>query len=239
MTYKNQFVVEVKVNGQILRIRDGSIYLPFECEYSIMLKNLNSKKASVKISIDNKDVLDSHSLIMNPLGVHELKGFLKGTVAKNRFRFIQKTKQIQEHRGDRIDDGLIRVEFAFEKQIKAATYIHQYDPYQVYNNNIPFYRSDVKSSNFNTLGVSACYNSPNVDEGITVKGNIINENYNYDSIGELAPSSVIVISLKGHCSHGVYVQEPITVKRKLECSSCGTKSKSSYKYCPNCGTYLE
>ena len=58
MTYKDQFVVEVKTDGQILRVRDGAVYLPYGCEYSILLKNLNSKKASVKISIDGEDVLD-------------------------------------------------------------------------------------------------------------------------------------------------------------------------------------
>jgi lipopolysaccharide biosynthesis regulator YciM len=79
----------------------------------------------------------------------------------------------------------------------------------------------------------------NVDEGITVKGNELNEQYNYSMIGELEQSSVIVIQLKGmQRSSGVVVQEPITVSTKLECSSCGTKSKSSFKFCPNCGTFL-
>ena len=88
MTYKDQFVVEVMVDGKILRVRDGAVYLPFGCEYSILLKNLNSKKASVKVSIDGEDVLDGYSLVVKPLITHELKGFLKGTTARNRFRFI-------------------------------------------------------------------------------------------------------------------------------------------------------
>jgi len=58
-------------------------------------------------------------------------------------------------------------------------------------------------------------------------------------IGTLEESSVIVIKLMGmQQGPGVVVEEPITVKTKLECSSCGLKSKSSFKFCPGCGTFL-
>ena len=115
MTYQDNFVVDVKQGGKILRVKDGAVYLPFGSEYSLYLKNLNTRRASVKISIDGEDVLDNSILVLEPNSTSELQGFLRGTVAKNRFRFINKTKQISEHRGDRADDGLIRVEFAFEK----------------------------------------------------------------------------------------------------------------------------
>jgi hypothetical protein len=279
MTYKDQFVVEVKADGQILRVRDGAVYLPFGCEYSILLKNLNSRNASVKVSIDNEDVLDGNILIIPPLMTHELKGFFRGTTVRNAFRFIQKTKQIQDHRGDRVDDGLVRVEFAFEKPKPEPTIkkvIHEIHEHHYHKTHWPKYtlydgpgwtyystgdsnasepnnavfscnsneilRSrSVGASNVsvNSLGVEASFNAPNVDEGITVKGNELNEQYNYSMIGELEQSSVIVIQLKGmQRSSGVVVQEPITVSTKLECSSCGTKSKSSFKFCPNCGTFL-
>ena len=115
MTYKDQFVVEVKCRGKILRVTDDVVRLPFGSEYSLYLKNLNSKRASVNISIDGEDVLDYQSLILEANSSTELEGFLRGTTAKNRFKFINKTKEIQDHRGDKVDDGIIRVEFAFEK----------------------------------------------------------------------------------------------------------------------------
>ena len=288
MTYKDQFVVEVKADGQILRVKDGAVYLPFGCEYSILLKNLNSKKASVKVSIDSEDVLDGHSLILDPLVTHELKGFFRGTVVKNRFRFIQKTKEIQEHRGDKVGDGLVRVEFAFEKPKpepiikKVIKEIHEHhhhhhdsywptrytwydgsgwsynesvgskssgdEPVSAYMNQASDNISRGFSSNvtMDSLGVQASFtadfkaqNAPNVDEGITVKGNEIHEQYNYSSIGELEESSVIVIALKGMQKSSGVVSTPITVKTKLVCSSCGLRSTSSYKFCPNCGTHLE
>ena len=295
MTYKDQFVVEVKADGQILRVRDGSVYLPFGCEYSILLKNLNSRKASVKVSIDNEDVLDGNSLILDPLVTHELQGFLRGITAKNRFRFIQKTKEIQDHRGDKVGDGLVRVEFAFEKQRQEPIILkdiihkveehhhhhhhdHDYWPrrYTWYDGGgwnyttadvvqqdgdqpISTYNMTVGSSGdqklrgvsrgigneivCDSLGVQTAFtaqNAPVADEGITVKGNEIHDQYMYGMIGDLEDSSVIVISLKGmQRSSGVVVNDPVTVKTKLECSTCGLKSKSSFKFCPNCGTFLE
>ncbi len=292
MTYKDQFVVEVKADGQILRVRDGAVYLPFGCEYSILLKNLNSRKASVKISIDSEDVLDGNSLILNPLLTHELKGFFRGNAVKNRFRFIQKTKEIQEHRGDKVGDGMVRVEFAFEKprpepiikkiihEVEEHHYHHHtYWPkrYTWYdgdgwqyisngNDTLKYDRSSgdpavgsaynmssggedvmrgIKSSNvtMDSLGVEASFtmdNAPNVDEGITVKGNEMHEDYRYGMIGDLEQASVIVIVLKGmQQGPGVVVQDPITIKTKLTCSSCGKTFKSSCKFCPNCGTFLQ
>ena len=96
MTYADKFVVEVKQGGKILRVKDGAVYLPFGSEYSIYLKNLNSKRANVNISIDGEDVLDNHSLILDANSSTELQGFLRGNVAKNRFRFIHKLANIGE-----------------------------------------------------------------------------------------------------------------------------------------------
>ncbi len=301
MTYKDNFVVEVKADGQILRVKDGAVYLPFGCEYSILLKNMNSRKASIRVSIDSEDVLDGNSLILDPLVTHELNGFLRGTTAKNRFRFIQKTKEIQEHRGDKVGDGLVRVEFAFEKPrpqtivkkiIKEVEehhhhhhdyhhHHHDYWPrrYTWYDGSGWTYSNGTSNGTLNvnggdtllgssggpaqafhvssdlsrgvesgnvtmdSLGVQASFtsqNAPIADEGITVKGNEMHEQYNYGMIGALEQPSVIVIMLKGmQRSSGVVVQEPVTVKTKYKCSSCGLKSKSSFKFCPNCGTFLE
>jgi hypothetical protein len=297
MTFKDNFVVEVKCNGKILRPRDGAVYLPFGSEYSIFLKNLNSRKASVKISVDGQDALDYSSLILEPNSSTELEGFLSGTVARNKFKFIKKTKEVQDHRGDKVDDGMIRVEFAFEKpkpetrQIITEKHEHHHHHYDYYHwwprwttfrsfdsgdivgssgdsskgssgDSVTYTSSmdsNIQMSNTGGAGgqqlsgeVRACFSNvvqdslgveslgqPLDDEGITVKGSECHQQFRYGSIGELEQSQVIVISLKGFGETGTTIEKPITVKDKLTCSSCGTKSKSSYKFCPNCGTFLE
>lgn len=304
MTYKDNFVVEVKYQGKILRMKDGAVYLPFGSEYSIFLKNLNSRRASVKVHVDGQDALDYNSLILEPNTSTELQGFLSGTVARNRFKFIQKTKQIQEHRGDRIDDGMIRVEFAFEKpkperrQIITERHEHHYHNYDCYPwwPRFTCYHTDgigdsagdaskdisrgisggvtysssmeniqVQASNINantgdgsgdgsvkgeesinafcsnvqmdSLGVESL-GQPLDDEGITVKGSECHQSFRYGSVGELEQSEVIIINLKGIANSGVSIEKPVTVKTKLTCATCGTKSKSSFDFCPTCGTKL-
>ena len=262
MTYKDRFVAEVKSQGQILRVSNDTVFLPFKSEYSILLKNLNSRKACVSVEIDGQDVLDYNKLILHPNETSELMGFLSGNTVKNRFLFIQKTKQIQDHRGDKIEDGIIRIEFAFEKPqqepwikdtIKEVHHHYHGYPYtyKYYGNNSEWsYTSENNSGNvsrgisdgasvynctFDSLGMTS---QPQQDEGITVKGSEINQNYTYGSIGELESSQVIVLKLKGITNKGAGVSQPLTVKSKLTCSTCGTKSKSSAKYCSACGTYL-
>jgi hypothetical protein len=283
MTYKNNFVAEVKCNGKILRIIDGAVHLPYGSEYTILLKNLDSRKVSVRVHIDGQDVLNYSSLILEPNTSSDLVGFLSGTVAKNRFKFIHKTKQIQEHRGDKIDDGLIRVEFAFEKpapEVIKKTIINEYHrcyptrPYHwnynhwftgdsdaIYTgaaNQTTFSNSGgsevvgitaencargINEQNINmvqhdSLGVESL-GQPLDDEGITVKGSECYQSFRYGMIGELEQAQVITIQLKGMSGSGSQVQQPVTVKTKLQCPTCGIKSKSSFKYCPSCGTYLE
>lgn len=278
MTYKNNFVVEVKYKGKILRVKDDAVYLPFGSEYSLLLKNLNSRRASVNIHIDGQDVLDYSSLILDANSSTELKGFLKGSIATNSFKFIQKTKEIQEHRGDKIDDGLIRVEFAFEKP-RPKTVVHDHHEHHHHHHDHDYYRwwprwtytysvpkndsvrydsatagktDIVETQTFNanmsqavargtevdSLGIESL-GTPLDEEGITVKGSEINQAFRYGSVRELGEPEVIIINLKGLKDTGTVVEQPVTVQNKLTCSSCGIKSKSSYKYCPNCGTYLE
>jgi len=294
MTYKDNFVIEVKCNGKILRVRDGAVNLPYGSEYTLLLKNLNSRKASIKISIDGQDVLDYSSLILEPNSSTELEGFLSGSIAKNHFKFIHKTKEIQEHRGDKVDDGLIRVEFAFEKskpETIKRTILHEHHDHHHHHHDHDYYYprpfhwnyndwfngdttikysstcdplssrtfndsgeirgmvSENCSGNINqdvsnfmvqsdSLGV-ASLGQPLDDEGITVKGSECHQSFQYGAIGELEQSQVITIQLKGMTGSGVQIQQPVTVKEKLACSTCGIKSKSSFKFCPSCGTYLE
>jgi hypothetical protein len=285
MTYKDRFVVEVKHNGKIMRVRDGFVTLPFGSEYSLLLKNLNSRRALVNISIDGQDILDGNSLVINANQTTELEGFMKGNIASNKFKFIKKTKEIQDHRGDKIDDGMIRVEFAYEVEepVRIRRIINEHhehhhhhhhhddwwwprplrwtytgDAPEVYYSNSADSRgiaagSKTFNASFNNSVVGSAdapenlaeninmqdLSTPIDDMGITVKGNEIHQNFSHTWIGKTDPSQVIIINLKGTDSQGQAVQQPVTVKTKLTCSSCGRNYTSMYKFCPNCGTFLE
>lgn len=117
MMYQSKMAIAVKANSRVLRELEDAVYIPFGSEYSLLIKNLNSVKALVRIWIDGTDVTDGTSLVVNPNSSIDLERFIKnGNMdAGNKFKFIERTAQISNHRGNTIDDGLIRVEFEFEK----------------------------------------------------------------------------------------------------------------------------
>jgi len=255
--FKNNFVVSVKHNGSFLRDCDNIVTIPFGKDYSIYLKNLNSRKAVVKVSVDGKDALGGSSIIVNPDRPLELEGFLEGMVIRNKFRFIQKTKEISDYRGDFIDDGIIRIEYTFEKAVYNSNIIYANSHYYSYP---PVYLGSSRTSHFigavttnnSSWGVSntfsnldsnispTCYSAsiPQKDEGITVKGGKTNQNFECGFTNELEEvSSVITLKLCGD-KNGTKVEAPMFVNARLTCPTCGKKSKTNCKFCSKCGTFL-
>lgn len=119
MVYSEKFVAVVVCKGQIVReLREDendSIRLPFGSDYSIRLKNLHSERAVVNIEIDGQDVLDGSQIVVDSNESADIEGFMKGRTIRKKFRFVEKTQQISEHRGDFVEDGIIRVSYQFEK----------------------------------------------------------------------------------------------------------------------------
>lgn len=120
--FKNGLVAIIKANGKIIRdVDDGGsrvVYLPFGTDYTIALKNNESKRAAVSITVDGVDVLDGSQLVIDANAETEVKGFVNSSsrFAKNGFRFIEQTDKVKAHRGESISDGLVRVEFQYEAQ---------------------------------------------------------------------------------------------------------------------------
>ena len=244
MMYHQKFVAVVKVNGKVLRELDDVVTLPFQSEYSLLLKNLDSRTAAVNISIDGNDVLYGSSLIIKPNEEIELLGNLHGSRVTNRFKFIQKTSKIQDHRGDKIDDGIIRIEFAYEKpnlnQSSGYTY---HPPGMTWDGSSwtsstgnPNVRScENISANVSDEPMATAYYAgsvPQQEEGITVKGSEVNQDFQYDMVGPLEESEVIILRMKGTDGPA------LTTRSKFKCVTCGTISRSSHKFCPECGTIL-
>ena len=116
--YQDRFAVAIKHNGKILRETKELVHLPFGSEFSVLVKNLNSKRAKFTLHIDGTDVLDGEEIIVNGNSEVEMKRFIRnGNMAEgNAFKFIERTASIEEGpRGIKVDDGVIRVEFWFEQ----------------------------------------------------------------------------------------------------------------------------
>lgn len=133
MVYSNNFVAVVKSNGKILRENKNTVAVPFGSEYSILLKNQSSVRAVANVWLDGIDVTDGRWVIIDANSSLELERFIrKGNLNKgNKFKFIERTGQIEEHRGIGVDDGLVRVEYKFEV---PQTFTYSYPYYTtVYN----------------------------------------------------------------------------------------------------------
>lgn len=134
MTFKRNFVVALKVGGKILREVGEQVELPFGSEYSILLKNLNSVRAQAQISIDGTSAGPWHILGANESVEIERFNTTGNQERGNRFKFIERTEAVEEGRGVKLEDGLVRVEFAKEKvfEIPKVTEHHTYHHHDYY-----------------------------------------------------------------------------------------------------------
>lgn len=141
--FKDNLIVCLKANGKILREVKDITYLPFGTEYTILIKNNESKRAQVKVWIDETDATDGTALVIEPNSSIELERFIKGGNLKegNKLKFIEKTQKISDFRGDKIDDGFIRVEWQYELKYEEKHVTHVYHDwyYRGLYPNYPYY----------------------------------------------------------------------------------------------------
>jgi len=115
MMYGNKIAAAIKVNGKVLREFKDTVYVPFGSEYTILIKNLHTQRAVVNIFIDGDNVVPG-GLVLNAGQEVDLERSIKnGNLNEgNRFKFIERTGAVEEHRGVKLEDGLIRIEHQFE-----------------------------------------------------------------------------------------------------------------------------
>ena len=150
--YQNKLVVAVKSNGKILREAKDLVHLPFGSEFSVLVKNLNSRRAKFTLHIDGQDVLDGQEIIVDANNEVEMKRFIRnGNMNEgNAFKFIERTAAIEDGpRGIKMDDGVVRVEFWFEQEAPIVTTTYHHDVWwnEYYR---PYYRRSIWSEPFGT-----------------------------------------------------------------------------------------
>ena len=123
MMYAHKLAVAIKCNGKVLREDGDVVRLPFGSEYSILINNVSSQRAAVTVSIDGQNATEDVRLIIDGNSSTELTRFIKSgnLQSGNRFKFIERTTSIEQHRGVGITDGLVRVEFEFEQYMNHLT----------------------------------------------------------------------------------------------------------------------
>jgi len=132
MMYQSKLVASLKANGKILREFKDTVYIPFGSEYSFLIKNLNTTRALVNVFIDGDNIIDG-GLVINAGQEVDLERYVKNGNLKegNRFKFIERTSAVEQHRGVKLEDGVVRIEFQFEKPQQVRP-----NPFQT---NMPIY----------------------------------------------------------------------------------------------------
>ena len=318
--YQNKLAVAIKTAGKVLREQGDKVFLPFGSEYSIFLKNLNSVRALVRVSLDGNSVTDGEDLVIYGNNELNLERFLKaGNMnSGNRFKFIERSAKVEAHRGIEAEDGLLRVEFQFEKVtpkpiVVETIHKHYHDYYKHYPYNDPYwypnkiYYNSSPSFGMGAVADSAVYTcsasnnmsgasgslsggsvtsnavgipmnagtqSVNVnftqtasapkgatrsllkksskavaeaqamnqvvnDAGITVAGSVSEQKFQTASWFAVDDEKfVIVLKLLGETG-GQVIAQPVLVRQKQTCMSCGTRNRGQNQFCRECGTALE
>lgn len=231
MMYQNNLAAAIKVNGNILREFGDTVYIPFGSEYQIRLRNLISSRVKLNVEIDGQNVTDG-GLVLNALQSIDLERFIRNgnLTTGNRFKFIERTSKIENHRGIKLEDGLIIIRYEFE--IPQVTFKSLSQPvWDAYGT------ARVGGTYINSVSQrSVFYN----ETGITVEGSKSNQQFSTTNWrGSSGGEYTIIFKLLGETEENKKVREPVTVKTKLECKTCGTKNHATSKFCSECGTALE
>lgn len=258
MMYANKLVASLKANGKILREFKDTVYIPFGSEYSILLKNLDTRRVIANVYIDG-DNMTTNGLVLNGGQEIDLERSIKNNNLNegNKFKFIERTGAIEKNRGIKLEDGLIRVEYQFEK-----VYLNQLqNPGILWNanySNTQWANTPLRGISLNsgsgrttssTIGIaqnsvqcSTNYSATAYanDVGITVPGSISDQKFTTTSwFATETEKHSIVLKLLGETDDNKVITEAITVKSKPKCITCGKQNKATAKFCTECGTGLQ
>lgn len=258
----------LKANGKVLREFKDTVYVPFGSEYSILIKNLNSVRAIVDITIDGTDAVPG-GLVVNSNEEIDLERFVKDMSQGNKFKFIERTSQIEDGpRGIKAEDGLIRISFKYEVP-RQVFYNNTIMRGQIFGNNSGQWPSasgstggmvydsftnisQCNASVTNDINLKKMFTANQVsassaqlsataqsDVGITVPGSLSSQKFTtVSSFQTETEEHVMVLRLAGDLGQNK-VTKPVTVKAKPKCVTCGKQNKATAKFCTECGTALE
>lgn len=267
MMYQEKMAAAIKSNGKILREFKDKVYLKFGSEYSIFIKNLNTVRALVNVYIDGTNVTPG-GLVINANSEVDLERSLANNNLNvgNKFKFIERTGDIEEHRGIKLEDGIVKIEYQFERVITNPITWSGFNTVGQW----PFYNSGggvignqpwdgtvatsgtsvIRSASLNNVSYTSTSNSvadavgavaQNYnDAGITVPGSKSEQKFITVASFAVEPTKYcMILNLLGETPDNKPVIKTVTVKHKQKCISCGSQNKAHAKFCNKCGTALE
>lgn len=122
--YQNGLVVTIKINGKTVEEKDCKVVIPFNSEYSLMLKNRNDRKAVARIYIDGEEVTKKGSLIIDANGSINVERFIDDMDRGKKFKFVPISDSRVDDKGDS-EKGFVEVRFQLVKPVLNNFIIHE------------------------------------------------------------------------------------------------------------------
>lgn len=244
MMYRNQYVLAIKDQSkQILREIDGKVYLPFNTEYSLFLKNTNTVGALCKVLIDGMDVLGGNEIFIPARSNIDLKRFVvDGNMSSGKkFKFVPlSNSQVQDPTSG--SNGLVEVHFwatlpEYPQGVCRGAY-QSFAPdsgsfkggNMVFSNSVGCVSDSCAVDYSATLSATPAFAAA---AGATVAGSESTQKfgnvYGKTKVGE---ATVLRLQLMGR----VGAEEPLLVSTPLFCTNCGKAVKFADNFCNRCGT---
>jgi len=252
MMFQDKVAVAVKVDGKVQRedlnkTDSCRVMMKFGSEYSIMVKNMNDVRIMVSIEIDGKDIMPGRGIIVDPGKSVDIERFIDSLKVGNRFKFIEKTEQISEYRGNRIEDGLIKISWQKEMKFAPVQSVWMVQNEYPFGGNLRSRRITsvfpASTSGHTLYSCNAMMDCSFVQQhspGITVQGSESDQQFieTTESISwDTVNTQTMIISLIG-------VREIQKKPKKIfqhvkVCENCGSVYNSEkIKFCSVCGTNM-
>lgn len=246
MMYRNQYVLAIRDQSKkVLREIDGKVYLPFNTEYSLLLKNASNSGALCKVSIDGTDVLGGDEIFIPAGSSSDLERFITdgNKASGKKFMFVPlSNSQVQDPTSG--SNGLVEVHFwatepdyystpcrSFGKSIRPNS--------GTFDGGNMMFSASVGSARVSAAAVdySATLGATPTAAGATVAGSDSNQKfgtvYGKTKVGE---ATVLRLQLMGRVAGET---EPILVNTPLFCTTCGKAVKFTHSFCSRCGTAVQ
>jgi hypothetical protein len=184
MMYQSKLVASLKANNKILREFKDTVYVPFESEYSILIKNLNTVRAVVNVFIDGENQTPGGLVVDVGREVELERSIKNGNLTEgNRFKFIERTGAAEQHRGVKLEDGIVRIEYQFEqRQVFAVGSTNHYI------NNLSSYPGTTDKFTLTASGSTTVTNISQMNVGGALRG--IDLSANGSAMAQAASASV-------------------------------------------------
>lgn len=204
--YGNKLAAAIKANGRVLKEFKDTVYVKFGSEYSVYMKNLNTTRALVNVFIDGTNITPGGLVINAGQEVDLQRSITNGNLTEgNSLKFIERTGAVEQHRGIKLEDGIVRIEYQFEMPRMSISIADTFWKDESWKKNIsgaPYtgggYYGDLTNTTYGTTGA--------ISRSINVNGALRSADY---SSGETMKAQATSATTEYFATNNIKVQSAV------------------------------